>query len=136
MLQISRNTDVELAPSSVPTDIPPPYLPGLPSFAAFVASDADAAIYRKYECLSARNLLYLQSELHELEQQLQELDARDVRDKNIRDQEAQKIARRWNYYSQDGGDRATEHRNLQEKIRVKIKEYRNVNVMLAEISRD
>jgi hypothetical protein len=35
-----------------------------PSFAEFIA------IYRKFERLSVRNLLYLQSELHDLEGQL------------------------------------------------------------------
>jgi hypothetical protein len=45
-------------------------LKGYPTFSAFIARDQDAAIYRKYESLSARNLLYLSSEIHELEGQL------------------------------------------------------------------
>ena len=45
------------------------YLKGYPSLAAFIASDKDKStvIYRRFDRLSARNLLYLQSELAELE---------------------------------------------------------------------
>lgn len=43
-------------------------LEGYPSFAQFIARDSDAAIYRKYSHVSARNLLYLQSDLHQLEE--------------------------------------------------------------------
>ncbi len=67
--------EVELA--SMPTG--QPRLEGYPTFAEFVARDNDAAIYRKFEYLSARNLLYLQSELHDLEQQLEMLDYKTQR---------------------------------------------------------
>ncbi|KAI4111716.1 MAG: hypothetical protein LQ338_008349, partial [Usnochroma carphineum] len=85
--------------------------------------DADAAIYRKYEHLSARNLLYLRSELHELEGQLEELDAQDVKERNTHDQESQKIARLWHHYSRAESERAIQHRELQAEIRLKLKTY-------------
>ncbi|KAL8668306.1 MAG: hypothetical protein Q9168_007064 [Polycauliona sp. 1 TL-2023] len=102
---------------------PQPRLPGYPSFAHFIAQDGDAAIYRKYESLSARNLLYLQSELHELEGELEVLDAADVKDKDLDGDEARKIARLWHHYAGDENERAVRHRELQGRIRVKIKEY-------------
>ena len=61
----TRDVDIELA-------LPHAWrLAGYSSFAQFIAADADAAIYRKYERLSTRNLLYLQSELRDLEGQLE-----------------------------------------------------------------
>ena len=116
--------DIELAQSPPNEALSAPRLSGYPSFAEFIAADADAAIYRKYEHLSARNLLYLQSELHELEAQLERLDAKDAREKEIDNQQSQKIARYWHHYAQGDNARAKEHRTLQEKIRLKIKGYR------------
>ena len=122
------DVDVELgslATSKSTSTIPPkPSLPGYPSFANFIAEDADAAIYRKYERLSARNLLYLQSELHELEGDLEDLDARDFEEREADDSEAQQIARYWKDYSRSESKRAVERRELQGRIRKKIKEYR------------
>ena len=56
------------------------YVKGYPSLAAFIASDSDksTAIYRRFDRLSARNLLYLQSELVELEAQQDALDEEDL----------------------------------------------------------
>lgn len=82
----------------------PARLEGYPSFAQFIARDGDAAIYRKYAHLSARNLLYLQSEIHELEEQLQQLDREDAKD--IDDENAQKAAREWAHYANHGNRRA------------------------------
>ena len=97
-------------------------LDGYPSFAHFIARDADAAIYRKYAHLSARNLLYLQSELHELEERLQQMDEEDA--KCMNDERAQKAARYWTHYSNPDNARACQHKILQENIRLKLKEYR------------
>ena len=107
--------DVELAAPST-------RLEGYPSFAHFIAKDSDAAIYRKFESLSARNLLYQQSELHELERQLDNFDREDTKD--IGDEEAQHAARLWINYSTDSNDRACARRELQNKIGTKIRAYR------------
>lgn len=101
----------------------PARLDGYPSFAQFIARDGDAAIFRKYAHLSARNLLYLQSELHELDVQLRQLDREDAKD--IDNEEAQKAAREWGHYCDPNNDRARQHRILQEKIKVMLKEYRS-----------
>jgi hypothetical protein len=112
-----NNIGIELAQSRIPVR-----LEGYPSFAEFITQDQDAAIYRKFERLSARNLLYLQSELHDLEGQLQALDEEDARD--INDVEAQKAARLWRGYSDEANSRSKRHRELQAKITPNMKEYR------------
>lgn len=53
------------------------YPPGYRDFAEFIASDYSLSLYRKFDVLSARNLLYLQAELQLLELQLHELDHTD-----------------------------------------------------------
>ena len=52
------------------------YVNGYASLASFIASDADksTAIYRRFDRLSARNLLFLQNELEELQDLQDELD--------------------------------------------------------------
>ena len=100
----------------------PARLEGYPSLAHFIARDGDAAIFRKYAQLSARNLLYLQSELHGLEEQLRQLDREDAKD--VDNEEPQKAAREWRYYSDPGNRRASQHRELQEKITSKLRTYR------------
>ena len=124
MPRANVDTDIELASTAVPLPSSRSRLAGYPTFANFIAADPDAAIYRKYEHLSARNLLYLQSELHDLEAQLVELDASDVRKKDDEDEVSKKIARYWDYYSKASSERAKRHRALQKKISRKIKEYR------------
>ena len=124
MSQCNDSVVIELAQSPSPRIPQTPRLPGYPSFAHFISQDGDAAIYRRYESLSARNLLYLQSELHELEGQLEALDAEDAKDRHVDDQESQKIARLWHHYARADNARAVRHRELQGKIRAKIKEYR------------
>ena len=50
------------------------------TFADFIATDDELPIFRRFDRLNARNLLYLQSELIALEAQLQALDYEDVKD--------------------------------------------------------
>ena len=101
------------------------------SRSVFIARDGDAAIYCKYTSLSARNLLYLQSELHEWEEQLRQLGREDAKDIDI--EEAQKAAREWRHYSDPPNVRACQHRVLQEKIRFKLEEYRAFTIHLSEL---
>ncbi|KAL8706383.1 MAG: hypothetical protein Q9201_000528 [Fulgogasparrea decipioides] len=125
-MSISRqDVDFELG---IPSQHQRARLEGYPSFAHFIARDSDAAIYRKYSHLSARNLLYLQSELHELEERLKNLDKEDGKDTH--NEQAQKAARNWNYYSDPRNERACQHRALQKGIREKIKEYRMLYLIM------
>ena len=98
------------------------YLDGFPAFANMIAYDADAAIYRRFDTLSALNLLYLQSELNALQQRLQALDRDDATD--LRNEAVRRAAREWKEYSDASNTRATEHRELQQVIHVRLKAYR------------
>ncbi|KAL8749177.1 MAG: hypothetical protein Q9184_006911, partial [Pyrenodesmia sp. 2 TL-2023] len=129
MSRSSRDVDIELAQPGPSVGLATPRLAGFPSFADFIAADTDAAIYRKYERLSARNLLYLQSTLHELEGKLEELDAEDVQERESHDREAQKRARLWPHYARGDNERARRHRQLQEEIEVKLKAYHKALIL-------
>ena len=115
----SSGTEYELESAA---GCPPARLEGYPTFADFISRDSDAAIYRKYSRLSSRNLLYLQSEVHELEERLQLLDNEDA--KNNGCEESQKAARNWSHFSDPKNKKASQHRALQKDISVKVKEYR------------
>ncbi|KAL9599938.1 MAG: hypothetical protein Q9219_003500 [cf. Caloplaca sp. 3 TL-2023] len=123
MLQSQHNNVIEHARPCRLAAFQAPRLQGYPSFADFIAADADAAIYRKYERLSARNLLYQQSELHELEEKLQKLDAEDHKERDTGNAESQRRARFWSHYKRADNERAKEHRELQAEIKAKLKEY-------------
>ena len=112
--QVERNVELALRQ-------PRRRLNGYPSFAHFIARDREAAIYRKFAHLSARSLLYQQSQLHELERQLFDLDQQDA--KCFDNEDSQKVARNWTHYSGDS-ECAVQHRDLQKKIKIAIKEYR------------
>lgn len=90
------------------------YVKGYPSLAAFIASDRDksTAIYRRFDRLSARNLLYMQSELVELEAKQDALDAEDLQGTL----EAKDSARNW----QTLNKRATETGNTKERERLEV----------------
>ncbi|KAL8748864.1 MAG: hypothetical protein Q9184_007047, partial [Pyrenodesmia sp. 2 TL-2023] len=60
MSRSSRDVDIELGQ---PGALSAPRLPGFPSFADFIAADVDAAIYRKYERLSAHKALILENQV-------------------------------------------------------------------------
>lgn len=51
-------------------DVPP----GYPKLASLISKDKNYAVFRKFSSLNARNILYLQSELTELESQLEQID--------------------------------------------------------------
>lgn len=102
------------------------YVPGYPSLAAFIASDPDhsTAIYRRFDRLSARNLLYLQAEILTLEKKQDELDKQDFNGDDI---EAKNKARNWEILlarAESGSDdEAKERVQIAKAIREKIKEY-------------
>jgi hypothetical protein len=69
------------------------YEMGYPRFAAFIAEDKDksSTIYRRFERLGARNLLYLESELAELEAKQDAMD-KEYKEESI---ERKATARSW-----------------------------------------
>jgi hypothetical protein len=101
------------------------YVTGYASLAQFIASDRDksTAIYRRFDRLSARNLLYLQSEIAELEAQQEQYDREDIRSTT----EEKASARDWITFrersKQVNNDRDRKRMALVMEIREKLKEY-------------
>ena len=104
------------------------YVKGYPSLAAFIASDCDksTAIYRRFDRLTARNLLYLQSELVELEARQDALDAEDLRGTLEHKQSARDWRTLGRKAAEPGNTEEKERVEVLEEIRKKIKEYRMV----------
>jgi len=73
MASPTQNTKVDIEnPSAVEE-----YLEGIADFSAYIGSDRDLALVRRFDTLGARNLQYLQLELLALEEQLGEYDEDD-----------------------------------------------------------
>ncbi|UKZ82730.1 hypothetical protein TrVFT333_010526 [Trichoderma virens FT-333] len=113
--------------SSAPIDVEMANLPaqaqsqrdhpgGYPSLASFIGSDKDFFIFRRFSALSARNLLYLQDELLELESRLQEIDLKESLSQSQQDL--------WNLHSRRE-DSNQSRKALMKEIRIKLQEYEN-----------
>ena len=102
------------------------YITGYPSLAAFIASDRDRSthIYRRFDRLATRNILYLQSELAELEDQQDKYDAEDLK----RTTQEKKSAGNWRVFkekaSEPGDVKEKARMELVKEIEEKIKRYR------------
>lgn len=97
-------------------------LQGFPTLNGFVSGDRQEACDRRFGSPSARNLLYQQSELHHLEQQLEAFDPEDTQD--LGNVAAQQRAREWEHFANEYDKNARLHRELQSRIKCKLKEYR------------
>ncbi|RYO89293.1 hypothetical protein DL766_000930 [Monosporascus sp. MC13-8B] len=87
---------------------------GYPALANLIGSDRDFFIFRRFSSLSARNLLYLQDELMELEARLQKIDLAESLNGS-----AQEL---WNLHSRR--EDANQHRkSIMKEIRTKLNEY-------------
>jgi hypothetical protein len=113
--QQSSTQDIEM--QSIPSPQPqlPPKHQGYPALANFIGSDKDFFIFRKFNVLSARSLLFLQDELSELEEQLNSIDIAESGRGDPRDL--------WNLSSRRE-DENLERKKLMRVLSVKIKEYR------------
>ncbi|RYC54572.1 hypothetical protein CHU98_g11641 [Xylaria longipes] len=92
-------------------------LRGFPSLAAFIASDTDKStlIFNRFDSLAARNLLYMQEELAELQAELEAFDAEDSQDI-----ESKKAGRNLKEFKK----RSPRRIQLVQEIREQMKEYR------------
>lgn len=95
------------------------YVDGFPSLAAFIASDRDgsAAIFKRFSRLAARNLLFIQSELADLEARLDQMDEDDKANR-----EAMQSLRNWEKYKERANDEP-ERMELTTQLRKLMKEY-------------
>lgn len=76
------------------------YIPGFGELADFLSSDHDhtTAVYKRFDKLSSRNLLYYQSELLRLQRRQDDMDIQDRRDVESQTgywREVRKVARDW-----------------------------------------
>ena len=109
--------------SPQPTPLPKE---GYAAVANWISLDLDneAFVFRKFDELAARNLLYLQSELLHLEGRIQELDERDAASDNMA---LKDVARTWELLVDkiEAGDQAAKVRmGLIVELRAKLNEYR------------
>lgn len=98
---------------------------GYPALATWVAGDPDGEtlVFRRFRRLSARNLLHLQSQLVQLEQEIDEL---DMQARTSADLDARQASRRWETFTQLAADPDRPERVRMEKVNelsVKMKEY-------------
>ncbi|OCK99271.1 uncharacterized protein K441DRAFT_652670 [Cenococcum geophilum 1.58] len=106
--------------------IPVTFVKGYPSLAEFIASDYDHStfIFKRFDRLSARNILYLQSELAELEALQDEYDREDLQ----ASWDEKSSRRDWKTFQARARDanfpREQKKMKLVEEIRAKIKEYK------------
>jgi hypothetical protein len=113
------------------------YLAGYPSLSAFIASDRDRTtlIYKRFDELAARNLLYLQSELAEIQAKQRAFDQEDL----VADMHTKQCARNFADFekaaSQTNGDeRQKERWKLIKEARETMKEYRKALLFESTLS--
>lgn len=106
-----RQTDLELG------------MNGYPSASTFIASDPDhtASIFHTFKRLTARNLLYMEAELFELQEQLDKSDRQDAVDGD-RDPNILEYVRSGREMQRSAN--AAERNALIVKIRSAVKQYR------------
>ncbi|KAF2112464.1 hypothetical protein BDV96DRAFT_649248 [Lophiotrema nucula] len=101
-------------------------LQGYPSLSEHVANDGDhtSLIFNRFDKLAARNLLYLQSELADLQEQLEDFDREDAGVNAV--ETAKECARSWTRFEELSGtdDGVRKRLDLAMKIRATLKEYR------------
>lgn len=104
------------------------YIDGFPALASFIASDPDHStfIYKRFDRLASRNLLILQSELAEMQSQLDAFDQEDWARYQSRGpgyQTALNDLQSWEAYKATHGSNSA-RLNLVNEIRRTMKEYR------------
>jgi len=104
---LPRSADVETRVESQQSH----HLRGYPEIASFIGSDKDFFIFRRFNVLSARNMLFLQDELVELEDKLEQVDLAESRSGHL-----------WNLHSRREDSNAA-RKALMAEIRVKLCEY-------------
>jgi hypothetical protein len=109
--------EIELNPISRVTEIAMQNLHsgGYSSLSSFMSSDKVFSIFRRFDELSTRNLLFLQDELGELESRLAELDKADLESGN----ETRLISLHSRRFDGNQG-----RKDIMKEVRVKIGEYR------------
>jgi hypothetical protein len=95
------------------------YPEGYPRTSAYIDSDSDTPLFRRFGILHARSLLYKEVELTELEAQLNELDKEDEGQLGA-DENQWRLG---HSISLDGGDGNEKRRDLMKQIDEKMEQY-------------
>ncbi|KAK5126363.1 hypothetical protein LTR85_010599 [Meristemomyces frigidus] len=72
------------------------YAPGFAKIAAFMSMDREGGMYRRFRELSAKSLLYMQSELASLEADLLRMDRNEMKSEDVRERmDNEQVAMSW-----------------------------------------
>jgi hypothetical protein len=105
---------------------------GYAKIASRIATHPELGIYRRFGALNAQNILYLQAELHGLEQELQQYAAEDAAAAN--DETRKLYSRDWHTLAESTGDDGRQWYTMC-RIREKLKEYsKSVAVLSPELA--
>lgn len=114
-----------VTPSATPEPPAAPTAEGFIAVAAKIAADPDKSttIYRRFDALSARNLLFYQAELGELEDLQIQYDAEDQR---ARDPASIECKHDWEAFADHAKEEGRERKKMElaMKIRVTLEKYR------------
>jgi hypothetical protein len=124
----------------------PARLDGFPALAYFIGEDTDAEIFRRFNRLGARNLLYLQSIVNDLERKLEDLDKHDaghaagnpkmrLSARRYDDLRANAMADGDNTEYGMSSTHALERVELHREIAVAIKQYREYNIIFIDVTK-
>ncbi|KNB00328.1 hypothetical protein FOXG_03925 [Fusarium oxysporum f. sp. lycopersici 4287] len=110
---------------------------GFAALSSLMASDGDQEllIFRRFDDISARNLLYLQCELLSIEDRLKKWDRNVLKSRNTKLEE---VAYRWEEMvkqAKEGKDEAKEMMELVYQLRSKIKEYHEALELQSRVAR-
>ncbi|KAF2193950.1 hypothetical protein K469DRAFT_548266 [Zopfia rhizophila CBS 207.26] len=131
----------------LPNDVEQPspaskqYLEGFPRLSALTASDPDLQVYRRFNRLASRNLLYLQAEILDLEARLKEFDAEDLELASAEEEggdwmEVKLSARCWEVFrerAEQGEKREKERMGLIKELRERLAEYQDALIRQSTI---
>ena len=103
-----------------------------PTFADFIASDPELSVFRRFDGLSSRNLLYLQSELLDLQVRLADFDQEDLNEKNG---DVILSAKCWETFAVRSEEHPRENERMEtiRRIRVVMKEYQEALLLRNQV---
>lgn len=120
-------------PKAVEQPATPPvkYLGGFAEFSKFISTDDALSIYRKFDPLASRRILYMQSELQCLVQELNDLDNADIlvletSHDGVAKKAVDKSARDWEafaHHASKHNERQDQKQSVIAKASVLLKEY-------------
>src|SRR5438093_1561863 len=131
-------TELELADitNAEAAQTPADFLPGFADLPEFIASDHHVAVFRRFESLSIRNLLYLQIEIHMLNKRLREHDECEnqkiktaiTENKDGEAVDMLRAARDWETFKReaegDNNEKLKKKMEIVVEVRKKLQEYR------------